>query len=192
MFAIIATNSQKVIGTIRAKIGFVVSCRAAGNDKRTWDLSQQVFTRHAARPNVRSKYLYNASQIAFGSLRVSAFSNPILTRASISVTCNSIHRERMPFRRRPRCKRMRSAAGLGRESSSFIRVDLANRHAGWSALTLFLRRHGASNIEIPLCRSMGQFRTHLCAKALIWRDTSTSCAPTKSANDFIYLYWYHH
>ena len=25
---------------------------------------------------------------------------------------------------------------------------------------------------------MGQFRTHLCAKALIWRDTSTSLSPT--------------
>ena len=67
-------------------------------------------TRHATRPNVWSRYPYNASRIAFGSLRVSTFSNPILTRASISVTRNSTQRDRIPFRRRSRCRRMRSAA----------------------------------------------------------------------------------
>ena len=67
-------------------------------------------TRHATRPDVWSRYPYNASRIAFGSLRASTFSNPILTRASISVTRNSTHRDRIPFRRRSRCRRMRSAA----------------------------------------------------------------------------------
>ena len=46
------------------------------------------------------------------SLRVSDFSNPLRISSSISVSRNSMTRQRSPSRRRWRCRRMRSAAAV--------------------------------------------------------------------------------
>jgi hypothetical protein len=75
-------------------------------------------TRHGIAPKVRSRCAYNASRMASSSLRATAFlpisgeddlDAPDLI-APISVSRNSIVRQRSPSRRRCRCVRMRSAA----------------------------------------------------------------------------------
>src|SRR5262249_37467538 len=48
--------------------------------------------------------------MALASLRISDFSNFIWTSMLISLSCTSIVTQRIPFRRRSRCRRMRSAA----------------------------------------------------------------------------------
>ena len=106
-------------------------------------VSVSVLKRHGIASKVRSRYAYNASRcskglskaaedqtqmrVASASLRATAF---LLISASISVSRNSIVRQRNPSRRRCRCARMRSAAekrGAGRvsrhfSSCSFIRT----------------------------------------------------------------------
>ena len=67
--------------------------------------------RHGAGRNVRFRP-YSALRTAFLSLRVSCSSNPPRMSASTSVSRNSIMRQRNPRRRRSRCSRMRSAAGM--------------------------------------------------------------------------------
>jgi hypothetical protein len=69
-------------------------------------------SRHDGGSSVLSRWAYSASIMAFKSLRVSDFSNPLRIRSSISVSRNSIIRQRRPSRRRWRCRRMRSAAAV--------------------------------------------------------------------------------
>ena len=59
---------------------------------------------------VRSNNVYNAVIISSVALRISDLSNPLRISPSISVSRNSIIRQRSPSRRLSRCRRMRSAA----------------------------------------------------------------------------------
>jgi hypothetical protein len=80
-------------------------------------------SRHDVAPNVWSRCSYKAFRTEYISLRISAFSNPLRMRASISVSRSSIVRQRNPCRRRSRCRRIRLAAVDGRRSpssSSFV------------------------------------------------------------------------
>src|SRR6476660_1048133 len=80
--------------------------------------------------------------MAFTSLRISPLSNPTQTSASISVSRNSIVRQRSPSRRRSRCRRIRwaaaeRAAGLG--GLAFISV-LCGSTAAVFALYAFRKK----------------------------------------------------
>jgi hypothetical protein len=85
-------------------------------------------SRHHVAPNVWSRCSYKALPTEFISLRISAFSNPLRMRASISVSRNWMIRHRSPSRRRCRCRRIRSAAADGsgrtRSDSSFVILAL--------------------------------------------------------------------
>src|SRR5262249_55451101 len=72
--------------------------------------NSNLVARYGIEPNVPSKNAYSALLIAIGSLRISLFKNPMRTSFLISLSCTSIVTQRIPFRRRSRCRRMRSAA----------------------------------------------------------------------------------
>src|SRR6516164_1368217 len=67
-------------------------------------------SRHLIVPNVQSRNRYSARLTACGSLRISVGNSPWRTSVSISVSRNSIVRQRVKLRFRWRFRRIRSAA----------------------------------------------------------------------------------
>jgi hypothetical protein len=75
---------------------------------------------HGVQSNLISRKVLSAWTMAFRSVRVSDFRNPLRISALISVARNSTRRHRRPSRRLSRDRRIRIAAGLGAASRSVI------------------------------------------------------------------------